>query len=132
MDLPEDDAGTFGSFVTWIYSARVPEFEYVGSAGPFENPSAVVGMYTAQVIPLISLANKLCVQDYTNQLIDRIQQLHQSTAIAFDPQHVKMIYDTTSDKSKFRDFCAASFACLLTEDLTSLAPEQRSRIINGE
>lgn len=99
MHLPEDTPSEFTNLVNYIYQDRLPPFptdEYAldvkGSRG-----------YTKDhLYPLFTFAEKLCINDLANRVMDNIQDIHLKYNRTLSSARILAIYRTTHENSKFR------------------------------
>ncbi|PVH85712.1 hypothetical protein DL98DRAFT_605325 [Cadophora sp. DSE1049] len=99
MYLPEDDADDFDSMIICIYQDRLPSFE--SSIHPQSGDSGEE--FTSRVLyGLFVLAEKLCMNDLANRVMDKIQDLDFEYSRVPSAASILDIYNTTSLKSKLR------------------------------
>jgi len=102
MYLPEDDANAFDSMIVYIYRDQLPVFP---------NTSYSQGCSGAQqfafdiLYRLFTFAEKICMNDLANRVMDKIQDLGMEYWSAPTLPHVRSLYSLTGPGSKLRIYC---------------------------
>jgi len=110
MELPEDDECAINRFISWVYGGSIPAFEFKIKDREEAHASILIASH---ILPLVSLANRLCINEFTNQVVDVIQDWLLKERWTFAPQDVPRIYEITSAESPFRLLCAGAVALRL-------------------
>jgi hypothetical protein len=85
-------------FINWIYRDQLPPFvlrEWYSDDNLFL-------AYTKILLPLFQLAEKICLNELANKVMDRIQDLHPKQQVMFCHRELKVVYENTRPKSKLR------------------------------
>jgi hypothetical protein len=99
MYLPEEDNEAFDSLTDFIYRGTVPKF-VVEKDPPTRN---TLGAFTMRKLaPLFYLAEKYCMNELTNKVMDAIQDHELKYEIMPGDDLMRNIYNNTRDKSKLR------------------------------
>ncbi|KAG0651167.1 hypothetical protein D0Z07_2626 [Hyphodiscus hymeniophilus] len=93
--LPEDDADSMSQLVDWLYRCTIPPI--IQSTMPARK--------------LYYLAEKLCVSEAMNAVMDEIQKYHKVYSVHFNPNQMLDVYRSTHERSKLRLYVAAQAAC---------------------
>ncbi|KAK0119330.1 hypothetical protein ONS95_008172 [Cadophora gregata] len=120
MYLPEDDADVFDLMVGYIYPDRIPSF----SAAKYNQDDNGVSKFSHGLYTLFALAEKLCMNDLANRLMDEIQDFQYEHSRVPSMTWFCDIYNMTSLRSKLR--CYAVLMCLreeYTRGYATLCPE---------
>jgi hypothetical protein len=133
IELPEDDPASMALLVDFLYRGSLPDideqYEKTNKDGLEEYTSMEV------LLKLYYLAEKLCMSNLMNQIMDKIRHWHQFKKKLFGTGTPVSIYNNTHEKSKLRLYAAAQFArCLHDEALPTLvdANEVRSLAISPD
>lgn len=99
MYLPDDDADTFDFMVAFIYQDRLP------ASPPSTNPAASdkIEKFTLQrLYPLFGLAEKLCMNELANRVMDKIQDVENELNHVPGYGSLRFAYRNTPAGSKLR------------------------------
>ena len=103
--LPDDDFGAFEVLVNFNHSNRLPEL-------PGPNPSTTVvdfetvnAFYNSVLFPSYFLAEKLCMNELANRIMDMIQDVQLAQGHAPSVYNVETIYPNTHAERKLRIYC---------------------------
>jgi hypothetical protein len=99
MHLPKDDSQTFDSFINFIYRGTAPKF-IKGEDLPIED--AVMCYTIKKLIPLFFLAEKFCINELSNKVMDTIQDIPLEHGKVPGETTIKQIYNNTRENSKLR------------------------------
>jgi len=116
IQLPEDDANAVGCFLEWIYQndKKIPL--------DFHLPSDDRAIYLKKTLyPAFLFAEKYCIVDFQNAVIDIIQMIHYREETLVDTEDIAAIYHNTREGSKLRLFCVALVAWAICDE--SFRPE---------
>lgn len=96
MYLPEDDPDAVGLLVDFLYRGVVP------------NHSKKLPLFKLYI-----LAEKLCMLEVMDQVIDAIKASHIGSNIGCNVDAISRIYSETNHKSKLRLFCVAEATLIM-------------------
>jgi hypothetical protein len=99
MYLPEDHSETFDSFIDFIYRGTLPKFVIDENPPP---DHAVSAFTIEKLAPLFYLAEKYCMNELTNKVMDAIQDHELKYEVMPGEDLMREIYNNTRDKSKLR------------------------------
>ena len=134
IDLPDDDPEAFLLFVDWLYSGRMPvipsepKWYKLGtenhiSAGLVEAEQAYHTLYY--------MAEKWCLENLRDKIIDRIRKFHDETKTAIHPDLIIAGYRNTSEISVLREYLCRALSYEVSTNAGSL-PMLRSAIATEE
>jgi hypothetical protein len=123
--FPEEDFATFESFITYLYQDRLPQFFPTQRADKhsFEHK---------KLYPLFFLAEKLCINELANRVMDAIQDFGFQLLLTPSRQNIIQVYNNTHQASKLRIYCVLTEAYYQNsagdneEDLANLTAISRS------
>jgi hypothetical protein len=101
MYLPDDNAGIFDMFLNYIYKDCLSSFP----SKKFADIVKGVDRYTEEVSKLFYLAEKFCINDLANRVMDQVQDVHASRERIPGPDDVENVYKNTHETSKLRRYC---------------------------
>ncbi|CZR61095.1 uncharacterized protein PAC_10991 [Phialocephala subalpina] len=99
MHLPEDTPVDFTNLVNYIYQDRLPSFPAEEYTPDFKGSQ---GFTRDHLYPLFLFAEKLCINDLANRVMDDIQDIHLKYNRVLSNARILTIYRTTHENSKFR------------------------------
>jgi hypothetical protein len=111
MYLPEDDIEAFDSFVNFIYRNTLPKF--VKDEDP-PTEDAIDEYGCEKLAPLFYLAEKYCMNELANKVMDAIQDHGLKYEVMPGEADMRTFYENTRHKSKLRLY---GTLCVLYETL---------------
>ncbi|KAJ9603689.1 hypothetical protein H2200_011875 [Cladophialophora chaetospira] len=99
VELPEEDCETFDHFIEYIYGGKLNSY-----TGLDKDSDRVVNATMKD----LALAEKFCMFDWHNLVIDRLRKVWQEGYIA--PSHVSWVVDHLSETSKLYQLAMAQLA----------------------
>lgn len=103
MYLPEDDADTVSSLVDFLYRGTVPKITWESKE------------LTRPLRRLYYLAEKLCLSELMDQVIDEISSSIARRNTKLGELAIRDVYAHTHEKSKLRLFCSAALVCAVSK-----------------
>jgi BTB/POZ domain len=129
MELPNDTVAAFDCLITWLYWGNMPpQPNFKGAAGQKCHAFSRTVLYPAYI-----LAEKLCLPEMSNRVMDTIQEVQYVNTISSflsikadwhpfrdryqilpESEDIQFVYDNTSETSKLRLYCVTSVAYTLS------------------
>jgi len=116
MYLPTEKPEVFDSMVNFIYRDTLSIFPSK------EYPNSNIGNweYCEDMYLVFALAEKLCINELANKVMDKIQDLFFLKKMRFDYVSLRLIYSITQERSKLRLYATASILTRSTFNFTGL------------
>jgi hypothetical protein len=113
MYLPEDDSEAFDSFIVFIYRDTLPKF--VADKDPLIKED--VGWHAMEKLaPLFYLAEKYCMKELANKVMDAFQDLQLRHQTIPNVSLMTEIYNNTRDRSKLPQYgTLCALYCTMTD-----------------
>jgi hypothetical protein len=112
MELPKDTPDAFNCLISWLYWDKIPSVQKPILPTDAEHCKN----FTKSVLyPGYILAEKLCLDEMANEIINVIQDVQYQSQILPDAQDMKLIYENTPENSKLRLYCATAVAFFLSQ-----------------
>jgi len=130
IDLPEDDSKAFSLFVDWLYSGRMPVIpteQKWYKLGIENHISAGLVEAEQNYHTLYYMAEKWCLENLRDKIIDRIRKFHDETKTTIHPDLIIAGYRNTPESSILREYLCRTLAYELSINARSL-PMLRSEI----
>lgn len=110
--MPEDNSNAMASLIDYLYRGITP----------------CTSKDTVAARRLYVMAEKLCMPELMDKLIDRISFAHEQRKCRLQGAHVENIYLFTHESSRLRQYCVADVFCYMLR----VASREASRSANDE
>jgi hypothetical protein len=124
MHLPDNDVQSFDSLINFIYRNNLPTFPSDKYPGTDEGVDSYI--YSI-LIPLLSMAEKFCLDALANKVMYAIQDIQSKYRQIFDADVLRNIYEGTGESSKLRMYVTLCFLNYFVFESDNSVEEEEER-----
>ncbi|KAF2459689.1 hypothetical protein BDY21DRAFT_275119, partial [Lineolata rhizophorae] len=120
VNLPDERVDTFEIFVEWLYSQRLDTTAPPQATGPFLKDGKPAFF---SLLHLYSLADRLCIEDLRNDIVDAVATLAERANAVPTPSDTHLLYVAIRPSAPLRALVLDLFAFKKTDALLATHPD---------